>query len=59
MSKKHYEAIAAIILAELKISDVGEKLVIEHLSEKLADYFKDDNPQFSINRFLVACGLKK
>lgn len=56
MTKKHYEAIAAIIL------QVGgrynDSLIRKDiLASVLADYFASENPRFDRARFLAACGI--
>lgn len=58
MTKKHYKAIAEIIKAET--SHVNPKFLFiptEELSNKLADYFEQDNDRFDRDKFLSACGL--
>lgn len=65
MTKKHYEAIAGAILAErnewrdqnLEVQ-FGAISAINEVSEKLADYFYADNPNFDPDRFLSACGVE-
>jgi hypothetical protein len=47
MSKKNYQAIAAILLA------TGAS---EATRLRLGAYFATDNPQFVMDRFLAACG---
>ena len=48
MTKKHYEAIAEIVMTYRK----------EAIPEKLADYFAQDNPRFNRDMFLAACGIE-
>lgn len=50
MTKKHYEAIARIIL-QCELEDT----TIVHM---LATYFESDNPRFDRVRFLKACGVE-
>lgn len=62
LSRKHYKAIAEIVK---ETSDQHEHPDLycwlasdtESLTNKLADYFAQDNPHFDRDRFLVACGL--
>jgi len=58
MTKKHYEAIAAIL------ANHGEKCHAIQLNglhkqtcSELADYFETDNKNFNRARFLQACGV--
>ncbi len=57
MTKKHYQAIAVILLHHKKCIDSGfePKQTIAH---DLADYFTTDNPRFDRSRFLEACGIE-
>jgi hypothetical protein len=48
MTKKHFEAIAAII------KHTGPEFVV---AEELAAYFETINPNFDKQRFLTACGF--
>lgn len=61
MTKKHYEAIAAILEkyrhAPLYESDYTDYRTAEHIANDLADYFETDNKNFDRNRFLQACGI--
>jgi hypothetical protein len=61
MTKKHYEAIAAI-LSRYKETPLYEKdwsdyRTNEHIAHELADYFATDNKNFNRARFLTACGI--
>ena len=64
MTKKHYEAIAAIIASTRNNATLypsngharGETL--EVTASRLADYFTTDNPRFDRARFLQACGVE-
>ncbi len=51
MTKKHYEAIAAILK---KAEEYGAS--VPHM---LADFFASDNPKFDRARFLQACGIEQ
>ena len=56
MSRKHFEAIAAI----LKINDWQESVedMRESIALDIAAYFKGENPRFDKDKFLKACGLE-
>lgn len=62
MTKKHYEAIAAILkkykYAPLYEVDYSDYRTSQHISEDLADYFATDNRNFDRTRFLQACGIE-
>lgn len=66
MTKKHFEAIAAIILDERPATlwgmtddySDGNRDGIKTIAERLADYFATENPQFNRARFLAACGVE-
>ena len=51
MTKKQYKRIAEMIERYSPYSDQ-----IGLLAGDLADYFKEDNPNFKEDRFLKACG---
>lgn len=53
LSRKDYKAIAEIMKTESR----GYETIPDRISEKLADYFAQDNPRFDRDRFLAACGL--
>ena len=55
MTKKHYEAIAAIIGQAATYPKHNHLWMIR---EDLADYFATDNPKFNRTRFLQACGIE-
>ena len=64
MTKKHYEAIAAIINDEtitMQHEDGDTSLVLwkDDTVRRLTDYFATDNPRFDRARFLEACGDKR
>lgn len=66
MTKKHYEAIASIILGSYEVAQeneqngfaIGEAERVEILAKELATYFNQDNPRFDRTRFLQACGIE-
>lgn len=51
MTKKHYEAIARIILF------TPEREAAQGVAKKLCIYFVADNPKFKKDKFLRACGF--
>lgn len=58
MTKKHYEAIAAIMNEQgAKCHAIRLMGLQEQTCEQLADYFAKDNPKFNRQFFLKACGI--
>ena len=64
MTKKHFEAIAAIIKSDLDaLSDVSgpaaesAREACENIAVGMADYFASENPRFDREKFLTACGV--
>ena len=68
MTKKHYEAIAAIIASTYNNANLyttpgykdtakERRETLETTASRLADYFAQDNPRFDRTRFLAACGI--
>jgi hypothetical protein len=60
MSKKHYEALAAVI-EETKEDCAGAPFAqsaLKMTAERIADYLATDNPRFDRARFLRACGIE-
>lgn len=66
MTRKHFEAIAAILKAQYEAEkerfysfgyDEPNHLVVRTTAENMADYFETQNPLFDRRRFLIACGL--
>lgn len=56
MTKKHYEAIAAILSTWMK---AGERTdVVSAIAYELAVYFAQENPRFLQDKFLKACGVE-
>jgi hypothetical protein len=53
MTKKHYEAIAAI----LSKHNATDKTLVASAARCLADYFATDNKNFDRARFLASCGI--
>ena len=63
MTKKHYEAIAAIIAYRADMQYPSDKVgygaaTLRILAGELADYFATDNKNFDRARFLKACGIE-
>lgn len=56
MTKKHYEAIAAIIANEARQWEPTSHYAqgIQNMADALADYFAKDNPLFSRDKFMKA-----
>ena len=54
MSRKHYEAIAAILAV-----NVRGMVTAEETAQNMADYFAAENPRFDRERFLEAAGVGK
>lgn len=73
MTKKHFEAIAAIIKARHEVyEDALNNLLaagfdegyysggddeVSTMANRLADYFASENPRFDRDHFLAACGV--
>jgi hypothetical protein len=57
MTKKDYQAIAEVLstLADKYQYDEGKNIIAE-VALDLADIMQDDNPRFSRETFLDACG---
>lgn len=55
MTKKHFEAIAAI-LSEVH-DDYRHDGAVDAMASRMADYFKSQNPRFDRDQFLAACGV--
>lgn len=58
MTKKHYEAIAAIIKHHRDNCDISDMAAYE-IATGLAYEFEKDNKNFNRTRFLAACGIKE
>lgn len=61
MTKKHFEAIAAILARSASVegwhpSVKGEPRVTVHIASHLADYFATINPNFNYAQFMRAAG---
>lgn len=59
MTKKHFEAIAAINKSRVEHYDTTEsdRVVLYTLISEQADYFANKNPRFDRDKFLTACGF--
>ena len=55
MTKKDYEAIAAIIREFQDVNRTVRAQLATQVSERLAEYMAADNPRFDRARFLAAC----
>lgn len=49
--KRHYEAIAQVI----QVLACGDQSTRDYIAREFADMLQQDNPQFTRNRFLLAC----
>lgn len=56
MTKKHFEAIAAILLSMPGCKTKEDYRHYNDLCGKFADLFQSENPRFDRARFLEACG---
>lgn len=56
MTKRHFEAIAAIVKSVARYHD-ADKVTAKAIAEDLAFYFAKENPRFDRGRFLTACGF--
>lgn len=56
MSRKDYEAFAALLQRNASILSVA---ALERLAEGIADILQKDNPAFSREKFLLACGVRQ
>lgn len=58
MTRKHFEAIAAILAGDLATAgNAGERLKVIGIAYSLADYFLSQNPNFDRDRFYLAVGM--
>lgn len=55
MTKKHYEAIAAIVREHT--TKHADWYALVQATKQMADYFTTENPKFDRARFLQACGI--
>ena len=59
MSRKHFEAVAAILAGERALATTAaERRRIDNIARSLADVFKRDNGRFDRQRFYNACGVE-
>ena len=59
MSKKDYEAIAAILYPLCSHPGAVEGWSALKNAKDQADYFRSTNPRFDKTKFLAACGVKE
>ena len=58
MTKKNFEAIAAILNADRAVSSCeAERAKVLVIALSMSDYFLSQNPAFDRTRFLTACGF--
>lgn len=55
MTRKHFEAIAALLDRERSLNNGGDGSVFA-IAEAMADLFAKENPRFDRDKFLTACG---
>ena len=48
-TRKHFKEIASIL------SEINDAETRHQISLRFAQYFKDNNPRFDIQKFIVAC----
>ena len=56
-TKKDYKAIAGIIRNNYQVSTEPVKCCLRDMTDEIAQYFADDNPQFDRRKFIIACGI--
>lgn len=59
MTKKHYEAIARILLQARTNSTPAQHIMVDVIIDGIVRYFESDNPRFDRVRFLKACGVEQ
>ena len=57
MTRKHFQAIAAIIAGDFACANAEGKLTLFRATLSLADYFVSVNPRFDRVKFYKACGF--
>ena len=60
MTKKHFKALAEIIIKNLEALDGRPeitKILLMDIALDIANYCQEQNPLFDRQRFLKACGL--
>ena len=58
MSKKHFIKIAKAINEVSKINHDNQSEAVFHVAHRLADIFKEENPNFDAARFFAACNVQ-
>ena len=56
MSRKHYQAFAALLAAERAIAPLEANRTVDNVTLAIADLFAQDNPRFDRYRFYDAAG---
>jgi hypothetical protein len=59
MSRKDFEAIAAVLAGDMACSTPAERWRVQCITLSLADVCAKSNPRFDRERFYVAAGLDK
>ena len=58
MTRKHYEVFAKVLNEEYQsINDHKDRRTVVRITERLADYFGEDNMRFDRERFFAAAGV--
>jgi hypothetical protein len=57
MSKKHYEAVAAMLKRRGLAEGASGARAVREVARELADLYAEDNPRFDRDRFLEAAGF--
>ena len=58
MSKKHFEAVAALIKSTIENNRNNHEAQVDTLIDGLVELYQKENPRFDATRFLNACGFK-
>lgn len=59
MTRKHFEAVAAVLRASCSVQDVQVREEAHGIARDLATVFAGLNPRFDRARFLAACGAEE
>ena len=57
MTRKHYRQVAEMLRQTYLLNEGYEAGTIAHIAEQFANIAKADNPNFSRDKFLEACGM--
>ena len=56
-TRKHFEAIAEILRTERVGRPASHNITVDAISHRMVEFFERENPEFSRDKFLQACGL--